>query len=136
MSCVIIFEKDVINFGKNLIKEVYSFLHDDYFLKEFDEVKKLRDYWDKNLVKKFKIFYRKEEKYNLDIKNLFSMSENDLLKKIEDLIKNDEIKVELIENILYDLKLDPEIYEDLYYDKKAFISFFNVYYNYVSYLTD
>ena len=64
------------------------------------------------------------------------MSENDLLKKIEDLIKNDEIKVELIENILYDLKLDPEIYEDLYYDKKAFMSFFNVYYNYASYLTD
>ena len=134
MSCVIIFKKDVINFGQNLIKEVYSLLHDDYFLKEFDEVKKLRDYWDKNLVKKFKSFYRKEEKYDNNIKKLFIMPEDDLLKKIEDLIKNDKIKVELIENILQGLNLNQEIDEDLYYDKKAFMSFFNVYYYYASYL--
>lgn len=59
MSSVIIFQKDLEDFGKNLMKKVYDQLHDDYMLKEFNEIKIAKDYWDKNLVTKFKNFIKK-----------------------------------------------------------------------------
>ena len=143
MKSIIIFKKDLVNFGKRLMKEVYYHLHDNYFLKEFDEVKSLRDYWDKNLVEKFIDFY-KNDKFHFDClyfnylshEDLNKMSHEDLLKKIEDQIKNENIDLEIIFFILDGLKFDPEIHEDLYYDYRAFISCFNTYHYYHSYLSD
>ena len=63
MSSVIIFDKDIKKLGKNLMKEFYEHIHDeDYFLKEFDEVKLKRKFYDENLTKEFLSFYKNQEK--------------------------------------------------------------------------
>ena len=141
MKSVIIFKKDLDQFGKNLMREVYYHLHDNYFLKEYKEVKESRDYWDKNLVKEFIKFHKKDQLHfdclyfkKISYEDLDKMTHENLLKKIEEQIKNKNIDLEIIFSVLKDLNLDDELSEDLYYDKKAFISFFNVFYNYSSYL--
>ena len=142
MKCVIISKKNLDNFGKKLMKEVYEYLHDDYFL-TFDEVKSERKKWNKNLVIKFKDFYEDRQfKFDCLYFNLISyedlnnMSDKDLLKKIEDQIKNKNIDLEIIFYILDNLKFDPDLNEDIYYNHKAFISSFNTYHYYHSYLED
>ena len=39
MAAVIIRKKDVERIGKELLKEVYEFLHNDYILTDFEEMK-------------------------------------------------------------------------------------------------
>ena len=39
MAAVIIRKKDVERLGKELVKEVYEFLHDEYILSTFEEMK-------------------------------------------------------------------------------------------------
>ena len=39
MAAVIIRKKDVERLGKKLVKEVYEFLHDEYILSTFEEMK-------------------------------------------------------------------------------------------------
>ena len=39
MAAVIIRKKDVEKLGRKLIKEVYDFLHDEYILSTFEEMK-------------------------------------------------------------------------------------------------
>lgn len=132
MATVIIKKKDIDKIGKKLMKEVYHHIHDDYML-TFDEVKSERDYFDKNLVSKFLIFYKqKEKKYG----EIVEMTYEDLLKKIEDEIKNETLDVEIIYHFLNGLKLNPDIDEDLYYSRKAFISIYDVYYYHYMYLKD
>ena len=132
MSAVIIRKKDLDKFGKKLMKEVYDHIHDDYML-TFDEVKLERDYVNKNLVEKCLIFYKKKEKYLFSLhfkksyEELDKIKPEDLLKEIEAKIKDKTLDVELIFEVLKDLKLDNELNEDLYYDKKAFIDIYKVY---------
>ena len=74
MSACIIEKKDLVKLGKKLMKEFYEHVHDDYFLKEFDEVKLKRKYYDENLTKEFLLFHKNEEKkfkiYILIIKDM------------------------------------------------------------------
>ena len=39
MAAVIVRKKDVERLGKELLKEVYDFLHDEYMLNNFSEMK-------------------------------------------------------------------------------------------------
>ena len=39
MAAVIIRKKDVERLGKELVKEVFEFLHDEYILSNFEEMK-------------------------------------------------------------------------------------------------
>ena len=132
MASFIIRKKDLDKIGKKLMKEVYQHVRDDYML-TFDEVKSERDYFDKNLVSKFLKFHEEKEKKYQDLYfsnkrygEIVKMSHEELLKKIEDKIET--LDLEIIYNVLKDLKLNPEIDEDLYYSKKAFISIYDVYY--------
>ena len=74
MSACIIQKKDLEKLGKKLMKEFYYHIHDDYLLKEFDEVKLKRKYYDENLTKEFLLFHENEEKklevYILIIKDM------------------------------------------------------------------
>ena len=74
MSACIIQKKDLEKLGKKLMKDFYDHVHDDYMLKEFDEVKLKRKYYDKNLTKEFLSFHENEEKkfkiYILIIKDM------------------------------------------------------------------
>ena len=56
MAAVIIRKKDVEQLGKELIKKVFDFLHDEYILKNFIEMKEVKNNFLKDLVyKKLKI---------------------------------------------------------------------------------
>ena len=141
MDCVVIFKKDLDSFGKSLMKEVYSYLHDDYFL-TYDITKKLRKDWDKYLVEKFKNFH-KGNKFKFDCfyskvlkyEDLDKMNDEDLLKKIESEIKKLNIDLEIVDYVLDKLEIEPDLTEDLYYEKRAFINFYNTYHYHQSYLS-
>ena len=143
MSAVIIQKKHLEELGKKLMLKFYKHVHDEYLLKEFDEVKKEKDYYEKNLVDKFLNFYEHKEKNfkklyfgNKRYEEIVKMSHKDLLEKIEDEIKNQTLNVEIIFTVLDGLKLDHDLDEDLFYMKKAFINIFSVYHYYFHYLED
>ena len=151
MSSVIIFKKDLIKLGKYLMKEFYYHIYNEYMLKEFDEVKLKRKYYDENLTKEFLSFYENQEKNikslyfdNKRYKDLVEMKTEDLLKKIETKIKDETLNYEIIFNFLdrMDIKLeiskgnDFEIDEDLFCMKKAFIHMYSVYHFDHHYLED
>ena len=50
MAAVIIRKKDVERLGHTLLKEVYDFLHDEYILTEFEDMKKEKEKFLRNLV--------------------------------------------------------------------------------------
>ena len=148
MSSVIIFKKDLEKLGRKLMKEFYYHIHDDYFLKEYEEVRLKRKYYDENLTKNFLSFHENQEKINnivslyfnnKRLKDLLEMKTEDLLKNIETKIKDETLDVEIIFRFLskMDLNLeinqgdDFELDEDLFCLKKAFINIYNVFhYNY------
>ena len=100
MTAVIITKKNLNRLAKSLLKEVYDFLHDEYILSTFEEMKKEQKRFLKNLDLNF-------------ISNL-------------DFVK-DEINTERIYEVMSKLKLDKEIDEDLYFKKKAFLDIFNIF---------
>ena len=138
---LVLFKKKILkNLEKKLMKEFYYHVHDDYLLKEFDEVKLKRKFYDENLTKKFLSFYKNQEKHivslyfdNKRYKDLVEMKTEDLLKKIEGKIKDETLNYEIIFNFLdqMDIKLeiskgnDFEIDEDLFCMKKAFIHMYS-----------
>ena len=151
MSSVIIKKKDLERLGKKLMKEFYDIIHDDYFLKEFDEVKLKRKYYDKNLTKEFLSFYLHKEKKienlyfdNKRYEDLVEMKTEDLLEKIEVQIKDETLDYKIIYNFLdqmdrelkIDKDIDFEIDEDLFCMKKAFIHMYEVYHYDHHYLED
>ena len=151
MSACIIEKKDLIKLGKKLMKKFYNHVYNDYLLKEFDEVKLKRKYYDENLTKEFLSFYENQEKNikslyfdNKRYKDLVEMKTEDLLKKIETKIKDETLNYEIIFNFLdrMDIKLeiskdiDFEIDEDLFCMKKAFIHIYEVYHSDHVYLED
>ena len=138
MSACIIQKEDLKKLGKKLMKKFYNHVHEDYLLKEFDEVKLKRKYYDENLTKEFLSFYENQEKNikslyfdNKRYKDLVEMKTEDLLKKIETKIKDETLNYEIIFNFLdrMDIKLeinkgdDFEIDEDLFCMKKSIYSF-------------
>ena len=151
MSACIIFKKDLEKLGKKLMKEFYEHVHDEYMLKEFDEVKLKRKYYDENLTKQFLSFYEDEEKKikniyfdNKRYKDLVEMKTKDLLKKIEVQIKDETLDYKIIYNFLdqmdrelkIDKNIDFEIDEDLFCMKKAFIKMFEIFHYDNYYLED
>ena len=133
------------------MKKFFNHVHEDYLLKEFDEVKLKRKYYDENLTKEFLSFYENQEKNikslyfdNKRYKDLVEMKTEDLLKKIETKIKDETLNYEIIFNFLdrMDIKLeinkgdDFEIDEDLFCMKKAFIHIYEVYHSDHVYLED
>ena len=151
MSSVIIFKKDLDNLGKKLMKEFYYHIHNDYFLKEYEEVRLKRKYYDENLTKQFLSFHENEEKNivslyfdNKRFKDLLEMKTEDLLKNIETKIRDETLDYKIIFNFLdqMDIKLkinkgdDFEIDEDLFCLKKAFIHIYEVYHSDHYYLED
>ena len=50
MAAVIIRKKDVEQLGKELIKKVFDVLHDEYILKNFIEMKEVKNNFLKDLV--------------------------------------------------------------------------------------
>ena len=151
MAACIIQKKYLEILGKKLMKEFYVHVHSEYLLKEFDEVKLKRKFYDENLTKEFLSFYEKKEKTikniyfgNMRYEGLVNMKTKDLLSKIETKIKDETLDFKIIFNFLcqMDIKLkidkgiEHEIDEDLFYMKKAFMHMFEVYHYDYRYLED
>ena len=145
MSSVVIFKKDLSYLGKILMKEFYYQIHEDYFLKEFEEVRLKRKYYDENLTKEFLSFYKSKERkenieslyfnYKKSLKELVQMETKDLLSKIEAKILDETLNVDIIFNFFEQMdinlelnkNIDFEIDEDLFCMKKKFINIYNVF---------
>ena len=141
MAAVIIRKKDVERLGKELVKEVYEFLHDEYILNNFSEMKLVKQKFLRGLVlNKFKsVNYTKTQRGNSwSIKHeKFDESKfDDELKCVEEEIKNGGLNTNVIFDSLISLSLDMEIDEDLYFKTHAFINIFKVFDSNYSYLED
>ena len=131
MAAVIIRKKDVERLGKEVLKEVYEFLHDDYIVNTFEEMKEDQKKFLKYLVL---IGFR-------DNKSLKTKVENDKLvfeiidenkfeedvKSLKSRVENGSLNTEETYDILVDIKLDDEIDGDLFYKKEAFLDIFRVF---------
>ena len=142
MSSVVIFKNDLDYLGKILMKKFYHQIHEDYFLKEFEEVRLKRKYYDENLTKEFLSFYENQEKNIKSLyfdkkryKDLVEMKTEDLLKKIETKILDETLNVNIIfeffermdKKLEINKDIDFEIDEDLFFMMKKFINIYNVF---------
>ena len=151
MAAVIIRQKDLNHLAKTLLKEIFEFLHGEYILSEFKEMKEIQKEFLENLAsnhidmlhRQFKITEEKRE----ELVDLMKINENssELEKKckveyvsklVEAAMKDGGIDIEGIYQTLINLKIDSEINEDLYYETKAFLDIFRVFESGYSYLED
>ena len=142
MASIIIRKKDVEKLGKDLIKEVYELLHDDYFIKTFpDDIIEATKTFNEDLV------FREFNHYHYTIKQSgnsieFSYEEYDKSKFEEDLkiiinkIKDRSLDIKTIFHTLNNFHLHMEIHEDLYFKNKAFLNIFKVFNIDYTYLED
>ena len=87
MAAVIITQKDVNRLAKELLKEIFDFLHDEYILSTFEEMKEEQKKFLKNLA---------QNNINLEF-------------------VKDDIDTERIYEVMDDFELDMEIDEDSYF---------------------
>ena len=141
MAAVIIRKKDVERLGKELVKEVHEFLHDEYILSTFEEMKEEKKKFLRGLVlNKFEsVNYTTTQRGNtwsIKYEEFDESKFDDELKCVKDEIKNGSINTNLIFKTLNSLNLDMEIDEDLYFKTHAFINIFKVFDSNYSYLED
>ena len=138
MAAVIIRKKDLERLGRKVIKEVYKFLHDEYILNNFSEMKLEKQRLEKDLVLfKFEslnyTIVQKEKSWSIKYED-FDKSKHEKELKIE--IKNESLDIRLVFKVLNRLKLDNEIDEDLFHKTLAFLNIFKVFDSDYSYLED
>ena len=150
MAAVIIKQKDVKRLAKELLNEIFKFLHDEYILAEFKEMKKVQeDFLTSLCVNNINTLHRQYKITKEQREVLIKPLVDDLLKidekcikvvynskLLEDAMKDDGIDTEGIYQTLNNLKLDMEINEDLYYKTKAFLDIFRVFETGYTYLED
>ena len=156
MVAVIIKQKDVKRLASKLLNEMFSFLHDEYILSEFKEMKEVQKEFLENLAlnhintlhRQYKITEEKrKELVKPFIDDLLKIDENSSnleknikveydSKLIESAMEDEGIDTEGIYQTLNKLKLDMEIDEDFYYKTKAFLDIFRVFESGYSYLED
>ena len=141
MADVIIRKKDVEQLGKEVIKEVYDFLHDEY-INTFPEMKEEKRNFLKNLViGKFEnvkyTILEEENSWKIEYEEIDENKFKDELKCLKDEIKNGSIDTKIIFRTVKDLNFDnQEFHEDLYAKASAFKNIFLVYNYDYSYLED
>ena len=156
MAAVIIRQKDLKRLARTLLKEMFEFLHDEYILSEFKEMKEVQKKFLENLAlnhintlhRQYKITEEKrKELVKPFIDDLLKIDENSSnleknikveydSKLIESAMEDEGIDTEGIYQTLNILKLDMEIDEDLYFKTKAFLDIFRVFESGYTYLED
>ena len=137
---IILRKKDIEKFGKNLIKKINKFLHDEYIL-TFPEMKTEQEKFDKLLteIKKEKLIfipYFIEKHKSESVSESVSKSESKSESVSESVSESERLSlsIEEIYYILDRVDLDFEIDEDLYCEKKAYLYLFSVFDHYYTYL--
>ena len=125
MAAVIIRSKDVKRLGKELVKEIFDFLHDEYILTNFEKMKVVPKKFLRDLVlKNFRYFNvtetRKVNSLRLEYEKFDENKFEDELKCVKEQIENGTLNTHVIFKTLLDLNLDMEIDEDLYFKKNHF----------------
>ena len=156
MAAVIIRQKDLKRLARTLLKEMFEFLHDEYILSEFKEMKEVQKEFLENLAlnhintlhRQYKITEEKrEELVKPFIDDLLKIDENSSnleknikfeydSKLVKSAMEDEGIDTEGIYQTLNILKLDMEIDEDLYFKTKAFLDIFRVFESGYTYLED
>ena len=156
MAAVIIRQKDVKRLARELLNEMFEFLHDEYILSEFKEMKEVQKEFLENLAlnhintlhRQYKITKEKrKELVKPFIDDLLKIDENSSnleknikfeydSKLVKSAMEDEGIDTEGIYQTLNKLKLDMEIDEDFYYKTKAFLDIFRVFESGYSYLED
>ena len=141
MAAVIIRKRDVDRLGKKVMKEVYEFLHNEYILNNFSEMKLEKQRLEKDLVLfKFEsvnyTIVQKENSWSIKYEDFDKSKHEKELKIIEDEIENERLNIKLIFTVLNRLNLDMEIDEDLFYKNEAFLNIFKVFDSKYEYLED
>ena len=139
MAAVIIRKKDVERLGKNLLNEMFDFLHDEYILTEFKEMKKVQEKFLEKLA--FNHINTLLRQYKITEEKIKELSKPFLDKKVEydsNLVKGamekDGIDTEGIYHTL--ISIDVELDEDLSFKTKAFLDIFRVFDVSYTYLED
>ena len=139
MAAVIIRKKDVERLGKNLLNEMFDFLHDEYILTEFKEMKKVQEKFLEKLA--FNHINTLHRQYKITEEKRKELSKPFLDKKVEydsNLVKGamekDGIDTEGIYHTL--ISIDVELDEDLSFKTKAFLDIFRVFDVSYTYLED
>ena len=133
MPSVIIRKKDLDKLGKEVLKEVYEFLHDEYILNTFPEMKEEKKKFFKNLViGKFEnvnyTIVQKENSWSIEHEEIDENKFKDELKCVKDEIENGSLDTKIIFRTIVDLNFDnQELHEDLYAKAYAFKNIFSVY---------
>ena len=101
MAAVIIRKKDVERLGKELVKEIYEFLHDEYILSTFEEMKEEQKKFLRGLVlNKFESLnhtvVQKENSWSIKYEEFDENKFEDELKCVKDEIKNESLDTNLI----------------------------------------
>ena len=132
MAAVIIKQKDVERLGKKVLNEMFNFLHDDYIITEFEEMKE-KEFINNLMLNHINTLHRKleitEQKRKELVEPLFDEKKsipNEIELKVNAIL-NDGIDNEGIYHTLNSLKLDVEIDEDLYFKTKAFLYIYRVF---------
>ena len=138
MAAVIIRKKDVDRLGKELLKEMFDFLHDEYILSNFEEMKEVQKKFLKNLVlNNFRYLNTTSISKKGTLKILIEpFDENrfeDEVNNVKDAMKNGSISTYVIFKTLNDLDFYMED-EDLYYKQKAFLNIYDVFESDFTYL--
>ena len=141
MDEVVIKKKDVNRLAKELLKEIFDFLHDEYILNNFVEMKIEQPKFLNNLVCNHIIYSNKKgEKNELHkpfLESFLNKKEFKYTSKLVDkAMKDDGIDTIGIYSTLNDLNLDVEIDGDLYFKKKSFLDIFRVFDTGYTYLKD
>ena len=131
MAAVIIRKKDLDRLGRELLKETYDFLHNEYILSNFEEMKLTQEIFLNSIcLEHIETLFRskliEEEKrkelfkpfFHSEIKNGKLYYDKDMVKKV---MEEEKIDTDGIYKTLIKLRLDYEIYEDLYFKIKAFL---------------
>ena len=142
MDEVVIKKKDVDRLAKELLKEIFDFLHDEYILNNFVEMKIEQPKFLNNLVsnhigtllRQSKITEEQRKELVKPLLNKFidgkliSRDEEYFSKLVKDAMKDDGIDTEGIYHTLNNLNLDmEEIDGDLYFKKESFLDIFRVF---------
>ena len=144
MAAVIIRQKDVKRLGKELLNEMFDFLHNEYILTNFKEIQEV---FLKNLVfnhintlhRQYKITKEKREElakpfldtlFNIDKKVEYDPN------LVKTAMKEDGIDTEGIYHTLLKINFCMEIDEDLYFKTKEFLDIFRVFETAYIYLED
>ena len=141
MAAVIIRKKDVERLGRELIKEVFEFLHDEDILKQFPEFLVAQKRFENDLA------YKRFRELNVtttsspgsikwEYKQLDKDKFEEELKSVVEEIKNGTMDIHIIFQILLQTLLDSEVNEDLYFKNKAFLDIYRVFETGYSYLED